>query len=245
VTETVAGTASTTDQQPPGLISRLVGVVFSPREAFAAVAARPRVLGALVISLMLTAGAQAGFLFTQVGQDAAVEQQFRSMDSLRTMGVNIPDQAYDQAEARIWMAPYTTAGSILIISPIVLAIFSGLAMMVFNVFLGGEATFKQVYAVQAHAGIVGGLTQVLSAPVNYARGEAGSIGQLSAFFPGLDDMGFFYFLLSAIDVFIIWSIITTSIGLAVLYKRRTGGIATTLLSFYAVIALVIAAFRAS
>ena len=38
---------------------------------------------------------------------------------------------------------------------------------------------------------------------------------------------------------VIWWIVTLSIGLAVLYKRRTGGIAFTLFCLYVLFALVI------
>jgi hypothetical protein len=49
--------------------------------------------------------------------------------------------------------------------------------------------------------------------------------------------------LGAIDLVLVWWIITLSIGLAVLYRRRTGGIAMTLLAIYVVIALIIGYVR--
>ena len=50
-------------------------------------------------------------------------------------------------------------------------------------------------------------------------------------------------LLGTIDIFIVWSVVVLAIGLGVLYKRRTQPIAISLLSVYAVIALVIALFK--
>jgi len=41
----------------------------------------------------------------------------------------------------------------------------------------------------------------------------------------------------------IWWIVSLAIGLAVLYRRRTGPIATTLLVIYASIGLIIAAIK--
>jgi hypothetical protein len=78
----------------------------------------------------------------------------------------------------------------------------------------------------------------------YARADMASPTRLSVFAPTLDEMGFFTYLLSAIDLFIIWSLINVSIGVAVLYKRQTGPIAAVLLGIYAVIAVIIAAVRA-
>jgi uncharacterized membrane protein len=51
--------------------------------------------------------------------------------------------------------------------------------------------------------------------------------------------------LGAIDLFILWSIGLTSIGLAVLYRRRTPPIFISLVVVYLVIALAIAAVKAS
>lgn len=235
-TETAAG---------PGLISRLLGVLVSPRSAYAAVAARPRVLGALVVTLAITAGAQAGFLSTEVGKEALIDQQTKAMDGLRRLGLNIPDAAYDQLEARAASAPYTTAASIVIVTPIFYTIITAVLLAIFNALLGGTATFKQVYAILVHSAVIGCVQQLFTIPINYARGEIGSPAQLSVFLPMLDDMGFVYYFLTAIDLFIIWMIVSSSIGLAVLYKRRTGPIATAQMAVYVVIALIIAAVRAS
>ena len=68
--------------------------------------------------------------------------------------------------------------------------------------------------------------------------------RLAVFFPTLDEMGVANYLLSGIDLFYIWSTINLSIGVAVLYKRRTGPVAAVLLGIYAVIVVIIAAVRA-
>jgi hypothetical protein len=243
VTETTIA-ASSPATASPGLVSRLAGVILSPRTAYAAVAERPRVLGALLVSLTIVAGAQTWFLTTDTGKEALIERQTKAMDSLRSMGINIPDRAYDQLEERVGVAPYTTAASIIVITPIFYAIIAGLLLMVFNAFLGGTATFKQVYAVLAHSAAIAALQALFNTPMNYARGEMSSATQLSVFFPMFDEMGFANYFFSAIDLFLIWWVISVSIGVAVLYKRRTGPIATSLLAVYGVIAVIIAAFRA-
>jgi hypothetical protein len=49
-------------------------------------------------------------------------------------------------------------------------------------------------------------------------------------------------LAGTIDIFIIWWLVVLAIGLAVLYRRKTQPIATTLFGIYAVIAVGIAFF---
>ena len=50
-------------------------------------------------------------------------------------------------------------------------------------------------------------------------------------------------MLGSIDLFLIWWSISLAIGLGVLYRKRTGPIATTLLVIYVTIGLVIAAVK--
>jgi hypothetical protein len=50
-------------------------------------------------------------------------------------------------------------------------------------------------------------------------------------------------LLGMIDIFLIWYVVVLAIGLAVLYRRRTQPIAISLLTVYAVIAIVVALIK--
>jgi len=224
-----------------GLASRLIGVVLSPRTAYSAVAARPRWLGALLVCGLIYIGAQFTFLSTEVGQNAALDQQ---LSVLKTFGMTITNEMLQQMQSRMAYAPYTTAASLVVMLPLICAGVAGILLAVFTAILGGGATYRQVFAVVAHSMIIGAIQQVFSLPIMYARADMTSPTRLSVFAPSLDEMGFFTYLLSAIDLFIIWSLINTSIGIAVLYKRRTGPVAAVLLGIYAVVAVIIAAVRA-
>jgi hypothetical protein len=47
-------------------------------------------------------------------------------------------------------------------------------------------------------------------------------------------------LLGMIDLFMIWSFALLAIGLSVLYRRKTGSVATTVFSIYGVVIVLIA-----
>lgn len=240
----MADMATTHDQAPPvtaGLASRLIGVVFAPRDAYTAVAANPRWLGAMLVSGVIFLAANVIFLSTEVGRNLVLDQQ---LQVLRAFGANVTPDMVQQMEARLAYAPYTTAASLLVGIPLFSAMVAGLLLAVFTAILGGGATFRQVFAVVAHSSIIGGIQQVFSFPIMYLREDMSSPTKLAVFFPTLDDMGFAYYLLSALDLFYFWSLINLSIGVAVLYKRSTGPVAAVLLGIYAVIAVIIAAVRA-
>jgi hypothetical protein len=79
----------------------------------------------------------------------------------------------------------------------------------------------------------------------YARGVMSSgVANLGALLPMLDVTSFLAKLLGMIDLFAIWWVMVLAIGLAALYKKKAGSIATGLFVFYGLIALVIAFFTA-
>jgi hypothetical protein len=222
------------------LASRIVGVLFSPRPTYEAVAAHPRWLGVMAVAILVMMLTQGVFLSTAVGQRALLATQVSSMEAF---GVTVSDEMYAQMESRMSIAPYTTAASQLVFIPLVSALLAGLLLAVFSAVLGGSATFKHVYAVVAHSTVLLALQQLFNTPIAYARGDMTSATKLSVFFPNLEEMGFTSHLLSALDLFLAWWLISIAIGIAALYRRKTGPIAAGLLATYFVIALIIAAVR--
>ena len=237
-----ADTTGSSSAAPKGLLARAMGVIVSPRETYAAIAAHPRVLGALAVVLVIVVSAQTAFLFTEVGRDALFDQQIRTMESF---GVRINDQMYAGMEQGLQWAPYTGAVFTLVLFPIMWAIVAGIILGVFNAIMGGDGTFKQVYAVVVHSGFLMALQQLFVNPLNYARQSMSSPTNLAVFFPFLDETSFPAMLLGGIDLFFIWLIVNQAIGIGVLYGRRTGPIASTMLGIYVSVVLVVAAVRSA
>ena len=225
---------------PKNLFARFFGVVVAPRATFQSVVASPKVLGMLFLVALLSGVFLALPMTTEAGKQAALEQQVHQRQSF---GIQTSDEQYAQMEKMQGVMPYVTGGSVLVFTPIMALIFSGILFAVFNAALGGEASYKQVLAVYVHSGVIGALSAVLSGTVNYFSGRIGSIATLGGLLPMLSEKSFAANLLGAVDIFIVWSLIVLAMGLGVLYRRRTQPIAISLLSIYAVIALAIAAFK--
>ena len=227
---------------PKGLLARIFGVLVAPRATYADVAARPRWLAVFAVVLLVMATGSIILFSTDVGKEALLDQQVSAMEGF---GIKIPDQAYQQMEQNLSrpITPYLTAASQVVFVPIIALIIAGLAMGIFTAILGGDATFKQVFSIVAHAGVVGVVQQLFVYPLDYARGSLSSPTNLAVFLPFLDEKTFPARLLGSIDLFLIWWLVNLAIGLGVLYKRRTGPIAVGLLSVYLAIALIIAGIR--
>ena len=218
-------------------------MLVAPRATYADVAAHPRWLGVLAVVLLVMATGSIIFFSTDVGKEALLDQQVSGRWSRSaSRSPTRPTQRMKEGVSRP-STPYVTAASQIVFVPIFALIIAGIAMGVFTAVLGGDATFKQVFSVVAHAGVVSAAQQLFVYPLDYARGSLSSPTNLGVFLPFLDDMTFAARLLGAIDLFLIWWLVNLAIGLGVLYKRRTGPIATGFLGIYLVIALIIAAIK--
>src|SRR5216683_2602716 len=222
------------------LPARIVGVLLAPRATYADIAARPRVVGALTFVLAVIVTATFVFLSTEVGQQASLDNQVRQMESF---GRTVSDAQYQQMERMAPYARYFAAGFQLVLTPIMALIVAGVTFAIFNAVLGGDATFKQVYAVVVHSGVVLSVQTLFGLPLAYARETLSGTTNLAVFVPFLDENTFAARLLGSIDLFLIWWIVSLAIGLGVLYRKRTGTIATTLLVIYVAIGLIIAAIK--
>jgi hypothetical protein len=233
--------ASATVEGAParGLPARVAGVLFSPRDTYIAVAAHPRVLGVLVVVILIMATASYALLSSELGQKIVLDQQVRGMESF---GITVTDEMYARLEARIAAAKYTGGLFQAVFVPVLTAAIAGLLTGVFSMLMGGAGTFKQVWAIVAHAGVIVAVQQVFTTVLTRARGQLAS-ANLGVFVPMLEETSFVVRFLSAIDLFVVWWAVSLAIGLGVLYRGRTGGIASALIALYVLIALVVAVFR--
>jgi len=206
------------------------------------VASRPRWFGVLALSVFIVVCGTAAFMSTEVGKQALLDQQVRSAESF---GRPLNDQAYERLEQFLPYAAYASAASQLVFIPVIAVIIAAIALAIFNAVLGGDATFRQVFAIVAHSGVIIAIQNLFSMPLDYARETLSSPTNLAVFLPFLEENSFLAHLLGSIDLFVLWWTVSLAIGLGTLYKRRSGPIATTMIVVYLVIAAAIAAVRAA
>jgi hypothetical protein len=231
--------APVAESRGPNVVARLLGVFFSPRATYEAIVARPKVLGALVITIGIMAAVEGAFFTTNVMREVLLDQQVKTVESF---GVTINDQAYERMEQGISRAAVTTPLTLIIGIPIVVAICAAIILGIWGMLMGGTGTFKQVYAVLAHSGAIFALSVLFTMPLSYATHRMAG-ANLAVFVPMLEETSFVARFLGAIDLFLLWWCINLAIGVGVLFKRKTGGIASSLIGLYVVIALLLAFVR--
>jgi hypothetical protein len=229
-----------------GLVARVIGIITAPRETYAVVAAAPRWLGMAILIILIVGGCQMWFQSTQIGKQATLDESVRRMESF---GVKVSDQMYEAIRKPIMDPPAwrigLTAGTIVIGSLIVWAVMAGVLFLVFGVFTGGRATFKQLYAVVVHSGVISTLGTLFLTPLNYFRESLSSATNLGVFMPFLSETSFLGRLVGMVDLLLVWWVTSLAIGVAVTYKKKTASVAIVLFGVYAVIAIGYAAFMAA
>jgi hypothetical protein len=225
----------------PNLFARAAGMIFAPRATFERfITHAPKVLGIVLLTGFVIGLAQGLPQFTESGRQAALDMQVQQIE--RFTGQPVTDQAYAAMERQARIGPYMAIAFTPVGIIVMTVIFAGLYFVVFNVILGGTASFKQVMSVTGHGGVIAALGVLLAAPVQYLQGTMSTMGPftLSALVPMLDESSFLARFLGFLNVFSIWGAIVTAIGFSVLYRRKTGNIAIGLLVLTACIAALMA-----
>lgn len=226
----------------PSLLSRVIGVITAPRATFEKIVAAPRVGGVLLLVTLISTLAVGLLLSSERGQQAWLDQAVAQQEA---WGQTVSDEAYTNLQGMAKYAAYMGAAQFIVGVPLGALIMAGILFAIYNALMGGSATFKQVMAVVAHSQIISALAFLVTTPINYAKGTMTGATNLGVLFPMLDESSFAARLLGMLDLFLLWWLFVLSIGIAVLYKRKTSSVAMLLFGIYAVIAIGMAAFFAS
>ena len=234
--------AATPAQPEMGLFARVWGVIIAPGATMAQIVANPRPVGILFICALVIGLAAASPMFTPAGQQAVLDSQ---VETRNAVGRPMSDDEYAMMQRIAPYFGYFTIAQMFVFLPIISMIIAALCWVVFNTILGGTASFKQVLAIVTHSHVIGALGAVLGAPLQILQNKVtpGGPFNLGALVPMLDPSSLVARFLGFTSVFAIWGFVVIGIGLAVLYRRGSVGIAIGLIVAYTLIALgVMSAF---
>ena len=199
-----------TPQTEIGLVGRMIRIFYAPGETFEFLVRKhsaadwlvPAILSAVVVTV---AAVLVLPITTELNQEA-MQQRMQSMS----------------AEEREVVEQYQTQGimqaSILIVTPIVLFIFLFLfaaCYLVMGKLLGGLLSYGQVLAIVAYGGLVTIPQQVVKTLLILAQKTPLVQIGLGMFLSEETLQSFSGRLLSAIDPFVIWSVVITGLGLSI------------------------------
>lgn len=220
--------------------ARFFGVLAAPRRTFEQVAADPRWFGMLALG----AGAVAGGSSLLASAGFAQREMLDGMVAwMEAVGRAVTEEKRADLARQVGLAPWTVFGFVLAGAPAVSLGLAGALQAAGRACVGSTASFRQTFAVVVHAGAAFVVQQLVVVPLGCWRRSLAPPVTLATFGPTLDDDAFAFRLLSAVDPFFLWWAMLLSIGLAVLWGRRTLPIAAAAFAVCAAVAAAAATAR--
>ncbi len=137
----------------------------------------------VLVTVIIAAGVTLP-MTTEAGRQAALDNNVRQMENF---GMQVTDEMYANMAKGMRFATYQTFVSVLVFGPVVSVVIAGILWRVFTVLMGGQATFKQLFAVYVHSSVISAAGQLFTGPLNYFRGSMSSATNLAVFLPMIDE----------------------------------------------------------
>jgi len=194
------------ESHPKSALSRVIGVFTSPKETFADIGARPTWIVPMVIVIVVQLIFMA-LVSQHIGWEKIVTQQMEKDSRTQSMSQEQKDQAIQMGTK---FAAGMAYGGVIIGVPIVMALMAGVLMLTMSM-VGGKFSFKQSFAIVAHASMIGVIAAILGIVVMFLKSPEDFDIQnplafnLGAFMPEGTSKALVT-LAGSIDLFSFWSI---------------------------------------
>ena len=214
---------------PSSLPVRVAQVFYAPAELFDRLRARPVWIGALLglVALNLTTvllmpeELLRELILSQA--PAGAEPEAGTMDGM------------------VRFARIMSVVSSLIMPALGAAVIAGALLVVYNVVLGGEGRFQQLFSAAVHALYIASVGALLGLVLAVAKGDPQVSLSLHLLVPTLDPADYLYRFLRGLNLFSLWTAAVLGIAVSRIYPKRPAGAAAALVvGLYVVLAAALA-----
>ena len=228
--------SSTPEPRPPkSFVNRLIGVFFSPGETFEDIARKPDFIAPLVLSIVASIVVIETMLW-KIGAEAIVRNQIAANPRTANMSPEQLEQAVQRGAAITSVIMHISG----VIGPVLfLMIIAALGILILNVVLGGQVSFKPVFSATCYASLVRLIGAFMAVPLIFF----GDTEHFNAQDPIPTNPGFFlnasevskpvHALANSLDLMTFWFLIVLAIGLS----KVAGGRVKTISVFLSFLAL--------
>jgi len=208
------------------VVNKIIGIFTSPREALVSVNQNP----SWVIPFLI------GLLFFLIFQYATVDIQMADQMA-KIEARDLPAAQLEAARGQMQgFGKYLgfIIGPIAIL--IIWVIFAACFLLLGNLMIGGETSFKKIFSMVAWTSLIGNLSLVLLIFLITSKGTTHGVAMdlsLLLTTPAVGaEPGLLYLVLSKIDFFVIWQVILWIIGLSIAYNTTTNKAVAPILTLW-------------
>jgi len=217
--------APSTDAPALSEASRLSAVFFDPRRAFSDIAARPRWVVPLLLSLLVSLA----FVYTfsrRVGWEHYLERTLETNPRTENLSLEQRRQIVEQQLPLVSAFGYAGAALGAVFSALVV---SAVLLFVANVVFGAQLLFRQMFALTCYgflpnalAGLLGILMMFLKAPEDFDL-ENPTAFNIGAYLDPQATPKWLVAVASSLDLFSIWVILLLALGMATASRKLSYG----------------------
>jgi len=212
---------------------QLVKIFTDPVTFFQNLRENPTWLLPLILIILMS------IIFTSVTKDQMLEFRKQMIYDSEKIPEELKDQSIEQIENMSPGAYFTQAviGSFIGVG-LIYVIGAGFLLLIGNFFLGGQATFKQMFALFTWANMVSIVEMLVKMILVLQKNSMEVYTSLALFMDPAKSKTFIFQLLNAIDVFTIWKVILLAIGFGIIYRFSAKKSYITVISIYVVYVLL-------
>jgi hypothetical protein len=199
---------------------RLIGVFFEPGKVFADVAARPRWIAPMLVSI-LVGMALVYAISTHVGWDQTIRQTLANNSRVAELPVEQREKMIATSSKIASIGGWVGA---VLGAPFFVLIIAGVLTGLFNGLLGTDLKFAQAFSITAYALLVRALLAALLILLVYLKPPERFNIQVSPFSPAaymnrLENPKWLMSLAGSLDLFTIWAIVLLALGFSVAARK--------------------------
>jgi len=220
--ETIVAPPGPEDRPEDSFFDRFLGVFISPGRTFESIARRPDFIAPLIVGIV-AAIAITETMMAKIGMERIVRKSIEMSSRASQMTADQMQQAVHQG---------ATIGAIIarvaevVGAPIYLLVLAAVGLFIVNVMFGGAAKFKTCFSVVCYANLVGligaglGLVVILFGDPEQFNSQNFIPSSIGFFLNQRETSKFLYSLASSFDVFTIWILIITAMGLSAASAKK-------------------------
>jgi hypothetical protein len=239
--------ATSPDGPRPGFLATLLNVWVAPKEAFAAIAARPTWVTPLIVATLLSFGFT-GIWLTKVDPQEFAKAQLEQSGRAEKMS---PEQRAMAVEMQAkFMRPVGwVVGAVS--APILLLVTSAYFLVVFRFFYAAEISFRQALSVSTFVNVATSLVAVPLMLMTFALKGDWNINpqeifqaNLTLLFDKSETAHWLFALAGSLDLFSFWTIFLLAVGFAAVTRRTAASAAWASITPWAIYVLLKAGWAA-
>lgn len=193
-------------------VSALWNVLFEPKATFQGLReSTPWILPLVLLCVVI-------FGFTYMNWTQNIDKQIEHVRLNEDLDQNTRDMMLQQLEPNrdkpiLWQVAMGP-----VFAPVFWLLACGIWLMIGNVVLGGDGSFKGIWSVFLYANMVSVVEMIVQTAMIQMKGSADVFMSLALAVPGADQSGFMFRALNGVDVFAIWFFALMGMGLSVACK---------------------------